>query len=166
MPTENEKSPKYTTGRALRCAIDRYLDSISRSVLVTEEYLTGELDEKGKPAKAERPMLSDRGGELYTRQWIAAPSESGLCLALGISMREWEAYATCPELCGQVERMRTVIRAYLEGEISTRQKNLSGLIWQLQRATAGEGEVEAAPAMTLDERCEILRGFGVEIGEE
>lgn len=166
MPTESEKSPKYTTARALRGAIERYLDSISRSMPVTEEYLTGELDEKGKPIRSERAVLSDRGDELYTRQWVAAPSESGLCLALGISMREWESYACCPELATQVERMRTVIRAYLEGEISTRQKNLSGLIWQLQRATAGEGEVEAAPAMTLDERCEILRGFGVEIGEE
>ncbi len=164
MVTENEKSPKYTTARALRGAIERYLDSISRSVCVTEEYLTGELDEKGKPIKSERPMLSDRGGELYTRQWVAAPSESGLCLALGISMREWESYSSCPELRGQVERMRTIIRAYLEGEISTRQKNLTGLIWQLQRATAaGEGDIEPTESMSIDERCEILKNLGVDV---
>lgn len=113
--------PKKYTKAGLQKAVDGYFASISRTVTARDE--AGDL------------MYNDAGWEIKITQYIRPPSVSGLCLHLGIDRSTWQNYGDArlhPELAGVVAQARVRMEAYLEEQLITREKNVQGLIFNLQ----------------------------------
>lgn len=87
----------------------------------------------------------NNGDERWT--WYKPPTQSGLCLALGITPRTWENYARDPELQDVAEWANLVILDYLNTEILVREKNIDGVKFTLQNyyGFRSKQEVEAGP---------------------
>ena len=114
------RPPKYTR-RTLKAAVDKYFRSIS--------YTTSVLNRDGTP------VLNDDGEEIRLKRYAASPGICALCLYLGIDRSTWENYADIslhPEMRDIVEDVRTRIEAYLDGELCSREKNVQGIIFNLQ----------------------------------
>ena len=123
---------KYTP-LGLRRSVDRWFDSISRVVTVTEPVDTGERDEKGHIIY-EQQEVQNRAGETVCRlEYVIPPTIGGLCRAMGISRETWAEYGRHDEYAEAVENARDRIQAYLEEELMTRSgKDVKGVMFNLQ----------------------------------
>lgn len=113
--------PKKYTKKSLQEAVDGYFASIGRTVTARDEH--GDL------------LYNDEGWEIKITQYIRPPSVSGLYLHLGIDRSTWQNYADArlhPDLAGVVAQARVRMEAYLEEQLLTREKNVQGLIFNLQ----------------------------------
>jgi len=113
--------PKKYTKKSLQQAVDGYFASISRTV--------DALDGRGKP------MCNDAGEAIRVTEYVRPPSVGGLCLFLGIDRSTWQNYADRklhPELAEITAYARVRMEAYLEEQLLTREKNVQGLIFNLQ----------------------------------
>ena len=75
-----------STSKALMRQVRQYLDSISRTVDVTELQPTGEVDKKGNPICEKKPVYNDRGEIIRTREYViqdctdcASPGKCRVC---------------------------------------------------------------------------------------
>lgn len=158
---------KYRTDRALRKAIERYFQSISRESVVTELVETGKLDRYGHPVKEPRPVVNGLGEEMRRREFFVPPTVGGLTRALGISRDTWARYCDWeenPEFGEVTAWAREVLRSYLEEELLTREgKNIQGVVFTLQNGygmsekTTVELGPRAARAAAGADREELLR---------
>lgn len=99
--------PKKYTKKSLQEAVDGYFSSISR----------------------------DGGGEAWAAEYKKPPTVSGLCLYLGIDRSTWQNYSDRslhPEFAEITAMARVRMEAYLEEQLLTREKNVQGLIFNLQ----------------------------------
>lgn len=113
--------PKKYTKKSLQQAVDGYFASISRKVQA--------LDDDGEVIR------NDAGEPIWVTEYVRPPSVSGLCLYLGIDRSTWQNYANQelhPELAGVTAQARVRMEAYLEEQLLTREKNVQGLIFNLQ----------------------------------
>ena len=97
--------PKKYTKKGLEKAVEGYFDSISR------------------------------GGNAWSAEYTRPPTVSGLCLYLGIDRSTWQNYADRelhPEFQKITAYARMRMEAYLEEQLLTREKNVQGLIFNLQ----------------------------------
>ena len=172
----------YKTPTALDSAIRRYFRSISRTVTATELIPTGRLDKYGHEILDPIVVKNDDGEEIRYVEFVVPPRITALCRALKISKSTWERYSTGSgakdeaeasrwrEVC---EDARSICEDWLKGEVLTRRKGVTGVIFEL-KANYGysekqEIEVKRAPSsddMTMDEREAILRRLGIPIGGE
>ena len=164
------RETKYRTGKALQVQVDRYFKSISRTITVTEQVPTGELDEKGHKLYEAQPVMNDLGEMMTRTEYILPPTVSGLCIFLGIHRSTWNRYCDPelhPEFCDTTTRARGYMRAYLEEQLLTR-KDVRGIIFDLQNnyGYAEKREVElgerasvavSAAGLPADEREELMR---------
>lgn len=113
--------PKKYTKTGLQKAVDGYFASISRTVRVR--------DEDGVP------VCNDAGEDIRVTEYVRPPSVGGLCLFLGIDRSTWQNYCDRklhPELAEITAQARVRMEAYLEEQLLTREKNVQGLIFNLQ----------------------------------
>ena len=113
--------PKKYTKAGLQKAVDGYFASISRTVTALDED--------------KNPLYNDAGEAIKITQYVRPPSVSGLCLCLGIDRSTWQNYGDArlhPELAGVVAQAKMRMEAYLEEQLLTREKNVQGLIFNLQ----------------------------------
>lgn len=114
------KPPKYTK-QSLDTAVERYFRSISRTVAVRDD--------------AGMLVRNDEGEEICILQYLVPPTVSGLCHYLGIDRSTWQNYASAklhPEMRELTARAKTRFEAYLEEQLLTREKNVQGIIFNLQ----------------------------------
>lgn len=113
--------PKKYTKKGLETAVEGYFASISHKVRV--------LDEDGEA------VYNDVGESIWVREYIRPPTVSGLCLYLGIDRSTWQNYAD-PRLHPEFRKITAYAKmrmeAYLEEQLLTREKNVQGLIFNLQ----------------------------------
>ena len=79
--------------------------------------------------------ISENGGEAWAAEYRRPPTVSGLCLYLGIDRSTWQNYADRtlhPEFAEITAMARMRMEAYLEEQLLTREKNVQGLIFNLQ----------------------------------
>lgn len=98
--------PKKYTKKGLETAVEGYFSSISR-------------DER----------------EAWEAEYKRPPTVSGLCLYLGIDRSTWQNYADPklhPEFREITAYAKMRMEAYLEEQLLTREKNVQGLIFNLQ----------------------------------
>ena len=123
------RKKKYTR-KSLKLGIDRYFNSISRTIQAMEAVDSGKRDERGRPIFKQMPIKNNEGDPIMVTEYVVPPSVSGLCLHLGIERSTWQNYRTeFPEI---TEEARARIEAYLEGELLTRKKSVQGIIFNLQ----------------------------------
>lgn len=111
---------KYKTKKALETAIESYFNSISRTVPVTNLGVK---------------VTNDAGELMHRTEYLRPPSISGMCLYLGIERSTWQNYCNPklhPEFQDVTAMARVRIEAYLEEELLTREKNVQGIIFNLQ----------------------------------
>lgn len=123
---------KYKTGMALRREIDRYFGSITRTVTATERIPTGERDSKGHEIYRIQDIVNDLGEPIRYKEYVIPPSIGGLCLFLGISKQTWSEYCGIEEFIEPTTRARARVEAYLEEQLTTREKNVQGIVFNLQ----------------------------------
>lgn len=113
--------PKKYTKKGLEKAIEGYFASISRTVQARDE--------------AKQPLYNDGGEPIRVVEYIKPPTVGGLCLYLGIDRNTWQNYADPklhPELAEVTAYAKMRMEAYLEEQLLTREKNVQGLIFNLQ----------------------------------
>ena len=111
---------KYENKNALKKEIEKYFNSISCNVPVTIEGA---------------PVCNDDGEKIYKRQYFVPPSVSGLCVHLGIDRSTWNNYCDLklhPEFAEVCNQTRGLIEAYLEEQLIMREKNVQGIMFNLQ----------------------------------
>lgn len=124
---------KIYNAETLPRAINKYFTSISRTVTAMEKYATGEKDADGHVIYGERKIENDAGKPIKYRQYIIAPSMSGLCLHLGISRDTWSAYARSDDLGLICQRAKERVEAYLEQELIMRPGKTRGIEFNLSQ---------------------------------
>ncbi|OUN21603.1 terminase small subunit [Pseudoflavonifractor sp. An85] len=155
------------TSHALMRQVQQYLDSISRTVEVTEQVPTGEVDEKGRPLYERKPIYNDRGEIIRTREYLIPPTITGICLHLGITPGTWKRWCdhqAHPELEEATEWVTGILQAWSEEQLLTR-KDVRGVVFHLQNnhGYAQKVEVEAGPqtrtaqALTTQEKLALLQ---------
>lgn len=110
---------KYTK-TSLQNGIDRYFQSISRTVPARDAH--GE------------PVYNDRGEPVMMVEYIRPPTISGLCLALDIDRSVWTEFcdkAKSPELAHITAMAWVRLEAYLEELLLTRDRP-QGVIFNLE----------------------------------
>lgn len=170
---------KYRTPKALEKAVEAYFRSISRTRTATEPYDTGRTDKYGHPIMGCRAVYNDEGEEITYREFIVAPRMTALCRHLGICAQTWARYASGEGAADEAEARRwrevcenakAVCEDYLKGELITRHKGVTGIMFEL-KANYGytdRQEIEikhpSESPMTLDEREAVLRRLGISVG--
>ena len=113
--------PKKYTKKRLEAAVEGYFASISRTVQARDE--------------AKQPLYNDGGEPIRVVEYIKPPTVGGLCLYLGIDRSTWQNYADRklhPELAEVTAYAKMRMEAYLEEQLLTRERNVQGLIFNLQ----------------------------------
>lgn len=156
------------TSKALMREVRQYLDSISRTVEVTEQVATREVDEKGHPIYERKPVYNDRGEIIHTREYLVPPTITGICLHLGITPGKWKQWCdhqAHPELEEATEWVAGILQAWSEEQLLTR-KDVRGVVFHLQNnhGYTQKMEVEAGPqtraaqqALTTQEKLALLQ---------
>jgi hypothetical protein len=122
------------TARRLGDEVERYFNSISRTVTATEKYDSGEKDSDGHVVWSYRPIVNDNGEEIRYREYVIPPTVAGLCEYLHIHRSTWADYCDAvlyPEYHDTTTRTRGRIRVYLEEQLLSR-KDVRGIIFDLQ----------------------------------
>lgn len=157
--------PKKYTAAELEEAVDGYFRSILRTEVMTERVTEMVY---GLPEERVCEVRNDAGEPMMRQRWLRPPSISGLCLYLEIDRTTWQNYADGkknPKHAQICARAKMRIECYLEELLSTREKSVQGIIFNLQnnfwRADAehAEGEDVNSPieGMSMREKLELIR---------
>ena len=125
----------YKTGKQLQRAVDGYFGQISyeREVIVRRERVV-ENEATGKPEIVTEPevLVGSDGKPVKETVWLEPPSEEALMLHIGIRSRDtWAKYAKDDELGPVVEMAKARIKAWLVGELNTR-NSTQGIAFNLK----------------------------------
>lgn len=115
-----DKSVKYTK-KTLKDKVQKYFNSISRTVTLK--------DSKGEE------VLNDEGLPITSRVFHVPPTAASLCLFLGIDTDTWGLYSDrelYPEFAEITSYANTVFEAYLVEQSLTREKSVQGILFNLQ----------------------------------
>lgn len=128
--------PKKYTSRTLEKAVERYFDSISREIEMTEKVDTGQCDTFGHKIYEDKPVCNKRGEPVKITEYLVPPTVGGLCEALGIHRSTWAEYCNPdqhPEFSDTTTRARGRLREYLEQQLLIRSgRDVKGVIFSLQ----------------------------------
>ena len=123
---------KYTP-RALGKAVQRYFDSISRVVPVTERKDSGEKDKYGHPVYVDEPVCNRLGEPLERLEFLEPPTVSAMCLALEIHRSTWADYCKDESFSDTTSYAQGVMRAWNERELLVRPgKDIPGIKFNLE----------------------------------
>lgn len=149
--------PKKYTAAEFEEAVERYFARISRTRMLK--------DDDGK-------VVYDDAGEAITyTDWLRPPTITGLCLTLGIDRSTWQNYADAQKNRGHAavcERARMRIECYLEELLSTKEKSVQGVIFNLQanywsrEKAAEQAERQKSPleGMSMAEKLALISSVG------
>ncbi len=156
---------KYGSVKALRDAVNEYFDSIS----YTEVMMRGS-----------EPILSDTGHPIKCRVYARPPTVGGLCMHLGIDRSTWNNYCDArihPEFHEITSGAKSIMEAYLEEQLVTREKSTQGIQFNLENnfgwkkkreVELGEGTRSAVvkmSEMTLDEKLAAIKTAAMDFAQ-
>lgn len=129
-------APKKYTERTLAKAVNRYFDSITREVALTEPKPTGKKDKMGHEIYEQVPVVNRLGEQMTVTEYILPPTIQDLSAFLGIHRSTWDNYCDHekhPEFFDTTTRAQGRIHAYLVRESLTRSgKDLKGVLFNLE----------------------------------
>ena len=169
--------PKKYTKKGLREAVERYFDSISRIVPLTEKRPTDRRDSSGHVIYEVVPVVNKLGQQAKVEEFVVPPTVGGLCEFLGIHRSTWNEWCdedVYPEFSDTITRARGRMRAWCESQLLIR-KDVKGIIFNLQNnydyrerreIELGPGAAKAVSAgsVTTAERLAILEEIAGEFG--
>lgn len=134
--------PKKYTAAEFEAAVERYFSRVSRTRVM-----------KGLDGAV---VCDDEGEPITYTEWLRPPTISGICLSLGIDRSTWQNYADrnkSPKHAPICERARLRIECYLEELLSTKERSVQGVIFNLQNnywSREREEETSARQASPID----------------
>ena len=154
---------KYKSKKALYEAVEDYFASICCTITVHNEI--GDV------------VVNDLGDPIIQKKYVVPPTISGLCLRLGIDRRTWNNYCDeklHPEFQIITSTAKARIEAWLEEELICREKNVRGVIFNLQNnfgwrekkemELGGETrKVMAAESLSLEEKLRLIEETAAEM---
>lgn len=157
--------PKKFSAQEFETAVERYFRSIARTEIVTErvsEMVDGVVQEHVVEVR------NDEGEPMMRTRWLRPPSVTGLCLAIGIDRSTWQNYADTrknPKHAAVCEMARMRIECYLEELLSTKEKSVQGVIFNLEhnywnrdvREKEAEQPVSALDGMSMAQKMALIR---------
>jgi hypothetical protein len=170
------RKKKYTK-KSLAEAVERYFDSISRDVHVTEKRDSGRRDSKGHVIYEEIPVYNRLGDQVVITEFVEPPTVGGLCQFLGIHRSTWAEWCdptTYPEFSDTTTRARGRMRAWCESQLLTR-KDVKGIIFNLQNnydykerhevdLSPGAAKAVATGNLSMAEKMALLQEIGADFG--
>ena len=162
--------PKKYTKKALREAVDRYFDSISRDVDVTEKRDSGRRDSSGHIVYETVPVINRLGEQVKITEFVEPPTVGGLCEYLGIHRSTWSDWCDStkyPEFSDTITHARGRMRAWCESQLLIR-KDVKGIIFNLQNNydykerreidfTPNAAKAVSTGSMTMAEKMALLQ---------
>ena len=125
---------KKFTRKALREAVGRYFDSISREVEITEKVDSGKRDGHGHVIYDTVKVKNKLGETATVTEYIVPPTLSGLCSFLKIDQSTWSRWCDAdkfPEFKDIIEQTKEKMLTWREEQLLTR-KDVKGLIFDLE----------------------------------
>lgn len=126
--------PKKYTGKALSKAVERYFDSITREIAITEKVDNGKRDSYGHVIYDTVPVKNKLGEVAKATEYLVPPTLEALCLYLGIVSSTWARWRDkdkYPEFQKIIELVDERIVGWLKEQVVTRDK-VTGVVWALQ----------------------------------
>ena len=170
--------PKKFTAQEFAEAVERYFRSIARTEVVTE-VVTERVSEMVDGLVQEHvvEVRNDEGEPMMRTRWLRPPSVSGLCLAIGIDRSTWQNYADAgrnPKHAVICDTARMRIECYLEELLSTKEKSVQGVIFNLEhnywnreeRAREAARPVSPLDGMSMAQKMALISEVGGAHGEE
>ncbi len=157
--------PMKYTATELEDAVEHYFRTISRTEVMTER-VTVMID--GMPEERYEEVRNDVGEPAMRVRWLKPPSISGLCLALGIDPGTWGNYSDAskyPRHAKICMRAKMRIECYLEELLSTKEKSVQGVIFNLEHnywnrermAAEQERPVSTIEGMSIKDKMALIR---------
>jgi hypothetical protein len=154
------------TPEELQAKIDDYFTSISYLTQAMRKRIGGYSNGKGKAMYFMQEAYDEQNRPVMELQWSRPPTLSGLCLHVGITRQEFQAYQAKPEYERVCLMARLRIEAYLEEELCAREK-VGGLIKDLEKRhgwlTPDDDSKPKEQTMSMQERIAFLREQALEI---
>lgn len=162
---------KYATPAKLKNAVNRYFESISRTVPATEMVPSGRMDSKGRPVMQPVTIKNDADETVYVKEYIVKPTIAGLCVYLGISKDTWAEYShregyenICAAAKLEIERDRSERLGSGSGDHGIEFDLKHNFGWgETYTIEAGDAtrKVMAAAAVPMDEKLKLLEEMGL-----
>lgn len=166
--------PKKYSAQEFEAAVSRYFRSITRTEVVIErvsEMVDGIVQEHVVEVR------NDEGEPMMRTRWLRPPSVTGLCLEIGIERSTWQNYADerrNPKHAAVCEMARMRIECYLEELLSTKEKSVQGVIFNLEhnywnrgeRAKEAERPASVLDGMSMAQKMALIREAGGVDGTE
>ncbi len=146
--------PRRYTKKALRGAVERYFDSISREIEITEKVDSGKKDSYGHVIWDTVPVKNKLGEVATAMEYLIPPTIGSLCIHLGINSSTWSRWSDpekYPEYVEIVEDVRQRMIVWRQEQVLTR-KHIAGLIWDLEtnyNAGKKEDKRDSKPDMVV-----------------
>lgn len=129
-------APKKYTENTLKKAVNKYFDSISREVPLTEKKDSGRKDNMGHVIWDDVPVLNQLGEQIVKTEYLIPPTVGGLCAFLEIHRSTWAEYCDhdkYPEFSDTTTRAQGCMRTWNEEQLLTRSgKDIKGVIFNLE----------------------------------
>ena len=126
--------PKKYSRKALSEAVERYFDSISREITITEKVDSGKRDSYGHVIYDTVAVKNKLGEVAKTTEYLVPPTLGGLCSFLNIDQSTWSRWRdkdTYPEYEQIISRVTEKLLTWRQEQVVIR-KDVKGLIWDLE----------------------------------
>lgn len=126
--------PKKYTRKALREAVERYFDSISREIEITEKVDSGKRDSYGHVIWDTVPVENKLGEVAKATEYLVPPTLGGLCSFLEIDQSTWSRWndkKKYPSYAEIIEDVRQRMIVWRQEQVLTR-KHIAGLVWDME----------------------------------
>ena len=147
--------PKKYTKKALKEAVERYFDSITREVELTEKIDSGKRDDHGHVIY-DTVKITNKLGEVATAtEYLVPPTLGGLCSFLKIDQSTWSRWSdkdTYPEFEQIITKTKERLLTWRQEQVLLR-KDVKGLIWDMETNYGCGQKKETVPQMAV-----VLKG--------
>ena len=147
--------PKKYTRKALREALERYFDSISREIDITEKVDSGARDSYGHVIYDTVRVKNKLGEVAKATEYLVPPTLGGLCSFLKIDQSTWSRWCDkdkYPEYEEIITRTRERLLTWRQEQVVLR-KDVKGLIWDMETNYGCGQKKETIPQMAV-----VLKG--------
>ena len=148
------RPPKYTK-KALREAVERYFDSITREVDLTEKVDSGKRDSYGHVIYDTVKIKNKLGEVAKATEYLVPPTLGGLCAFLMINQSTWSRWSNkddYPQYEEIIAQTKERLLTWRQEQVLLR-KDVKGLIWDLETNYGCGQKKETAPQMAV-----VLKG--------
>lgn len=150
--------PKKYTKKALREAVERYFDSISREVTIKEKVDSGKRDSYGHIIYDTVVVKNKLDEEAKRTEYLVPPTLGALCSYLKIDQSTWSRWCDkdkYPEYQEIITQTKDRLLTWRQEQVVIRDK-VTGLIWDMETNYGCGQKTDKAPQMTVVLKGELV----------